>query len=122
VPPGEPPPDRGRYNGGTVTVAAFTCLAFVTLAAAYATALRLLVRMGDAEAIGNDDYYFAIHGLALVVACVMGFAIGTYARSMGFAFATLFVAAMLVVMMGAQVASFELACAGHNEIIRRWSC
>jgi hypothetical protein len=100
-----------------------TCLVFLTVAAGYATGLRLMVRLdpaADSEAV--DGRYFGIHGITLVVAGLAGFALGTYFRRMGFAFATLFLTAIVIVMIAAQVASFELACAGHNDVIRHWHC
>ena len=74
----------------------------------------------DADVV--DGRYFGIHGVTLLVAGLVGFVIGTYFRGKSFAFATLFIAAITVVMMAAQVASFELACAGHNDVIRHWHC
>jgi len=117
----ESPPDRRQIGAPVVTIV--TCLALITVAGGYATGLRLLVRLDPAaEAEAVDGRYFGIHGIALVAAGVVGFAVGTYFRRMGFAFATLFITAIVIVMIAAQVASFELACAGHNDVIRHWHC
>lgn len=115
--------DAGGYHGRGVAVALVSCVVFATIVGAYVTSLRLLTRLnGTVEPNSSDGLYFGLHGAALLVAAVAGFSIGAYFRELGFAFATLFIAAILVVMMAAQVASFELACAGHNDIIRHWQC
>jgi hypothetical protein len=69
-----------------------------------------------------DAIYFGLHGIWLVVAAALGGTLGVWFRRTLFGFGALFLTWMLVVMVSAQVASFELACRGHNDIIRHWEC
>jgi hypothetical protein len=41
---------------------------------------------------------------------------------MGVALGLLFVVVLSVSMVGAQMGSYELACQGHNDVIRHWTC
>jgi hypothetical protein len=100
-----------------------TVLVLVTLLGAYLTALRLVV-VADPATTPNegDSLYFGLHGIALVVAVVGGGVVGYLQGRHSFAIAVLYLSVMLVAMFAAQLVSFELACSGHNDIIRHWQC
>ncbi len=74
------------------------------------------------DANRRDAVYLAIHGTLLLVAATGGFALGRWLSGLGLAYAMLFVAVLLVVMIAAQAGSYELACNGHNDLIRHWTC
>lgn len=112
-----------RRHGPGWLVAICTVAAFATVFFAYLTGLRLAIEPTDGiEPNATDGIYFGIHGASLVLSVILGFALGSYFRALGFAFAVLFLALMVMSMAGAQVATFELACRGHNDIIRHWRC
>ncbi len=98
---------------------AITGLALATILAAYLTALRLAVETAPNR---NDGLYFGLHGLALSLAIIAGGVVGYLNGRRAFAIAVLFLAVMLIWMFAAQYASFEMACSGHNDIIRHWQC
>jgi hypothetical protein len=70
----------------------------------------------------RDLAYFLIHVGALVVALLVGFGLGKWLSGLGVAFALLFVVIMGVTMVSVQVGSFQLACDGHNDLVRHWTC
>lgn len=93
----------------------------------YIASLHLgLQFMDDVDAAGaadtNDGVYFGIHGLWIVAATVLGTVTGSWLRRSAFGFAALFVAVLVIAMVSAQIATFHLACEGHNDIIRHWQC
>jgi len=96
------------------------------LIASYVLALRLTMdetRL-DATTTANDrDRLLAIiHGATLLVAAVAGFLAGRWAGRSGLAYALLLLAVMIVAMLVVQLGSFELACRGHNDLVRHWQC
>ncbi len=98
-------------------------MALLTVLAAYLTALRLAVEtVPTSGGNRNDGLYFGLHGLALAVAVIAGGVVGYLNGRRAFAIAILFLAVMLVWMFAAQFVSFEMACSGHNDIIRHWQC
>lgn len=70
----------------------------------------------------RDAWYFGAHLAWTAVAVGLGAVLGTWFRRSGFAFAALFLAWISISMTVAQVATFQLACEGHNDIIRHWHC
>jgi hypothetical protein len=58
----------------------------------------------------------------LLGAAVLGFVAGKWFNGLGIAFATLFVLVLGICMVTVQMASYELACHGHNDLVRHWQC
>ena len=106
-----------------VTLAAAGLL---VLLAAYVVAMRLAIdisRVGtNHEADYRDAVYLAIHGGGLVAASVVGFALGKFVSGLGVAFSLLFLIVVAVAMVSVQLGSYQLACTGHNDLIRHWTC
>jgi hypothetical protein len=94
--------------------------------ALYVALMRLQIdvsRLGDAgSADHRDRVYFVIHAGLIAGAAVGGFLLGKWLSGLGLAYAALFVVVVSVSMVGVQFGSFELACRGHNDLIRHWSC
>jgi hypothetical protein len=95
-------------------------------AGAYVLAMRLALDTSRVESLreanDRDVVYLGIHTGLLVVCGVVGFALGKWLSGMGVAFGLLFVVVLSVSMVGAQMGSYELACQGHNDVIRHWTC
>jgi len=98
----------------------------LALLAAYTGVMYLLVDYsnvsGKHEASERDLAYVYVHVGLLVVSALVGFVVGKWLSGLGFAFATLFV---IVAVLGAtfiQMSSYELACHGHNDLVRHWQC
>jgi hypothetical protein len=70
----------------------------------------------------RDLVYFYVHAAALVLAAGAGFGAGKWLSGLGVGYAALFVVVLAVAMVFAQLGSHALACEGHNDIIRHWSC
>jgi len=70
----------------------------------------------------RDRLYFGIHGFFLVIAATTGFSLGKWINGLGVAFAVLLLASTAAAMVGTQVATYELACSGHNDLVRHWQC
>jgi hypothetical protein len=124
APPVPPKPARrGKHRAIQAAVAFFVIAA---LAAGYLAALHItLVTPADADVDieERDSIYFAIHGAGLLVAPVVGFALGKWLNGLGFAYAALFFVTLFALMAAAQVGSQALACsAGENDLIRHWTC
>lgn len=96
---------------------AFAAVVVVTLSALHVTSEP---RVDDPA--HRDLVYFGIHGAGLLGALVLGFIVGAVLRTSaaltGFAFLVL----TLMALMAAQAGSYELACRGHNDLIRHWEC
>jgi hypothetical protein len=95
--------------------------------AIYVAIMRLSINVsvvkGKAGADYRDGVYLAIHGGLLLAAAIGGFGLGKWLSGLGLAYAVLFLLVLSLVMVGAQLGSYELACAGgHNDLIRRWTC
>lgn len=106
-----------------VTLAVAGLLLF---AAGYVVAMRLVLDTSPVatarDANDRDFLYLLIHGGLLVGCACVGFALGKWLSGMGVAFALLFVVVLSVSMVGTQMGSYELACQGHNDVIRHWTC
>ena len=98
----------------------------MVLATAYVAAMNALLEVSriesTADAADRDNVYAALHVGLLAAAAVVGFVVGKWLNGLGLAYATLFVLALSVMMVGAQLTTYELACRGHNDIMRHWQC
>jgi len=99
----------------------------LVLAAVYLLAMHLSVDVSviqeKTDADHRDVVYLAIHGGLLLAALVGGFVLGRWLNGLGLAYAVLFLVVLSLLMVGAQVGSYEIACqAGHNDLLRRWTC
>ncbi len=97
------------------------------LIAAYLVALRLTLestQIGpDTSTNYRDTVALIVHGAAIGVSLIAGFALGKWLNGLGFAYATLFVAVIFVAMVGTMAGSQALACQqGRNDLVRHWQC
>ena len=76
----------------------------------------------DTSESDRDTIYFALHLSLLVAAGAAGFAFGRWLGGYGIAYAALLVVVLAIGMLALQLASFELACRGYNDLIRHWQC
>jgi hypothetical protein len=102
-------------------------LGILGLAVCYLAAMRLVIDAskpdGGYTVDERDALYLSLHGATVLVAVVMGYTLGYLARRQGLAWATLFAAAVVVVIAGTLVGSRELACeADVNDVVRHWEC
>jgi hypothetical protein len=70
----------------------------------------------------RDEVYGLIHFGILLVAIVAGFAVGKWLNGLGLAYGALFFVVLATAMVAAQLGSHELACRGHNDVLRHWQC
>jgi hypothetical protein len=112
-----------RSSGFQVLVATMVCLLFIV---AYIAAMHVLVDISlvDSEAERNrrDAVYAYLHLGFLVLAWVVGIVVGKWLNGLGLAYGLLFFIVLVVAMLGVQGASYELACRGHNDLVRHWQC
>ena len=105
---------------------ALTIAGLTLLVGIYLVAMRMSIDVSRLSAKGDanhrDAVYLAIHGGMLLLATIGGFALGRWLAGLGIAYALLFVAVLSVLMVGAQLGSYEAACHGHNDVIRHWTC
>ena len=105
---------------------ALTVLTLLFFATAYVVAMNAVLSVSrvtdDAGRDHRDQVYLALHGGFLLVAAIYGFTLGKWLNGLGIAFATLFLVALSASMIGVQLASYELACNGHNDVVRHWTC
>lgn len=103
-----------------------TLLGLAGLLGAYFVAMHALVDFSivenKQEASDRDLVYAYVHVGLFAAAAVVGFVAGKWFSGLGFAFATLFVVVAVLGVTAAQMASYELACHGHNDLIRHWQC
>ena len=96
------------------------------LAGVYVLLMRLSVDATrvdrDTSASERDAVYLAIHVALLVAAGAGGFALGKWLDGFALAYTTLLVVALAVAMLAIQIGAYQLACAGHNDIVRHWQC
>ena len=91
--------------------------------AAMRLSLDVSVIRSKSDADFRDAVYLGLHGGVLLFATMGGFALGRWLNGLGLAYGVLFLVVLSLVMVGAQVGSYEMACsAGHNDLIRRWTC
>jgi hypothetical protein len=115
-----------RPSKPTGLVVLLTLTLLVLLVASYIGVMHALVEMSrvesDSEAARRDAAYAYLHLVLLAGAAIIGFVAGKWFNGLGVAFATLFVIVMIVAMVVTQMATFELACHGHNDLVRHWQC
>jgi len=103
-----------------------TILALVFFMAAYIVAMNALLEVSrvteDADRDRRDAIYLAVHGGFLCLAAIYGFTLGKWLSGLGLAFALLFIVSLAVLMLSTQLVSYELACRGHNDLVRHWTC
>lgn len=96
------------------------------LAGAYLLLMRLTIDVSQLEkksdASTRDMFYLVLHTGLLGVAAVSGFAAGKWLNGMGLGYGLLFLVVLLVWMLAAQLGTYGLACQGHNDLIRHWTC
>jgi hypothetical protein len=114
-----------RLIGRPLIAAALTLALLVFVLGLYVVCLYETVG-GPAETASDlnarDSLYFGIHGFFLLIAATTGFSLGKWINGLGVAFAVLLLVSTATAMVGTQVASYELACSGHNDLVRHWEC
>ncbi len=101
----------------------FVLCVLLILTVLYVVALHLAVGGNDVATPNEEDaLYFGIHGAVLVLGLLVAWGIAALSRRSAMALLALFGGWFLIAMMAAQIATFELACHGHNDIIRHWQC
>jgi predicted permease len=116
------PSGRPKSNGLIVFL---TLVLLVMLVAAYVGVMNLLLEVSEGESVDTarrDLAYAYVHLVLLVGAAVIGFLAGRWFNGLGIAFATLFAIVLVVGMLTVQLSTYELACHGHNDIVRHWQC
>lgn len=112
---------KGAFGSVSVTM-----IGFLLITALYLVVLRASVDVTRTDlgrsAETRDITYLMIHGSVLMMAVILGFALGRIVSGMGLAFALLFIMLSLTMMATVQIGSFSLACNGHNDLIRHWTC
>lgn len=101
-----------------------TLLLLLMLLVAYVGVMNALVEISQPEhdIERRDTAYAYVHLVLLFGAAVIGFLAGRWFNGLGVAFATLFVVVLGVGMLAVQLTSYELACHGHNDLVRHWQC
>lgn len=117
-------PDQSARRGWIQAAIAIPAMAALLLL--YLVALRLTVDISRIDlgrsAEDRDTTYLWLHMAVLFVAVAGGFLIGKWLNGLGFAYALLFLFTIAAGMLVLQLASLELACHGHNDLVRHWQC
>lgn len=112
-----------KHAGLQVAISILVCVLFI---GAYVAAMHALVDISvvDSEADRNrrDAIYAYLHLGLLVLVAIVGFVVGKWLNGLGMAYGLLFVIVLAVAMLGVQGTSYELACRGHNDLVRHWQC
>ncbi|HNO66329.1 MAG TPA: hypothetical protein PKK39_08265 [Tepidiformaceae bacterium] len=105
---------------------AVTLLALALLVGIYVAVMHGLVDFskvdGKHEASERDLVYVYIHVGLFLAAGVIGFVAGKWFSGLGFAFAVLFLVITMLLTTAIQLSSYEMACRGHNDLVRHWQC
>jgi len=100
--------------------------AMLLLGALYLGLMHATVRFSqlDAEhsASDRDNVYLYLHTAVLLLGAFSGFGLGKWLNGLGIAYAVLFVVVLAIAMVLAHLGSYTLACQGHNDLIRHWTC
>jgi len=117
---------RARHSRSHALQVLVATGALVLLGAAYLALMRATIDLSRLDArhtaSDRDGSYFILHVGLMLVAALTGFGLGKWLNGLGVAYAVLFVVVLALAMVLAQVGSYELACAGHNDLIRHWTC
>lgn len=118
------PEDRtSRSAGVQFAVTIFVCAVVAVL---YIAAMRALLDVSLIQAEGDierrDEAYLVVHGGILLFAAILGFLLGKWMNGLGLAYSVLFVILTGLVMLTVLFGSYELACHGHNGLVRHWEC
>lgn len=112
-----------KSAGFQALVAILVCLLFI---GAYLAAMHALVDISvvdsDAERNRRDAIHTYLHLGLLVLVAVVGFVVGKWLNGLGLAYGLLFFIVLVVAMLAVQGGSYELACRGHNDLVRHWQC
>lgn len=107
-------------------IALLTVVLLVLLAAAYVATMHAVLEVSRIDATTDtdrrDQVYAYIHVGFLLGAAILGFFAGKWFNGLGIAFATLFLVVLAILMLAVQLGSYELACHGHNDLVRHWQC
>lgn len=116
----------GSQPRPTGLILLLTVALLVLLLAAYIGVMHALVEMSrvetDDDAAQRDAAYAYLHLVLVAGAAIIGFVAGKWFNGLGIAFATLFVVVMVVGTLATQMVTFEMACHGHNDVVRHWQC
>ena len=103
-----------------------TFFALAVLLVAYLLVMHALVDRSIVEnkqdASDRDLIYAYVHVGLFAGATAVGFLAGKWFSGLGFAFAALFLVATVLGVTAVQIGSYELACHGHNDLVRHWQC
>jgi hypothetical protein len=102
-------------------------LGLLLLVGLYLLAMRLTVDLSmktdtPAQLDRRDEIYGLIHLGILLLGLVSGFGAGKWLNGLGVAYAGLFAVVLVTAMVATQLGSEELACHGHNDLVRHWRC
>jgi hypothetical protein len=104
----------------------FAVLGLLLVFGLYLLLMQLTVHSNSASGTRTtserDTFYAFLHLAMLVVALAGGFALGKWLNGLGVAYAVLFVLVMAFGMVLAQLGGHTLACRGHNDWVRHWTC
>ena len=102
------------------------CIGLVLFTAAYLVAMWLTVDVSLVEKghtpEHRDTIYLELHAGVLLIATIAGFGLGKWLNGLGVAYAVLFFTVIASAMVFASLGSYTLACEGHNDLIRHWTC
>ncbi len=114
---------NSKSTGIQILVSSFVCLLFI---AAYVAAMYALVDISridsDSDANRRDAVYAYVHLGLLALVWVVGIVVGKWLNGLGLAYGLLFFIVLVVAMLAVQGGSYELACRGHNDLVRHWQC
>lgn len=117
---------RGRKPKPTWLQIVVACGVLLVFTAAYLAAMRLSIDISYVERghtpESRDTFYLELHSGLLLLATVAGFGLGKWLNGLGVAYAVLFFTVIASVMVFASLGSYTLACEGHNDLIRHWTC
>jgi hypothetical protein len=114
---------HSKSHGVQFALTVFVCAALVTL---YVGLMRAVISLSslnsDSDLERRDEAYAVVHLGVLGLATVSGFLLGKWFNGLGLAYALLFFIVVAVSMLALLLGSYELACHGHNGLIRHWQC
>jgi hypothetical protein len=116
-------PLRARHPGVHLAVAFAGPLVVLAM---YGIAMHFTVGVSRVDlgrsASHRDTVYLWIHLVVLGIAVLAGFLAGRWLNGLGLAYAALFGSVIAIGMVAVMLGSHELACQGHNDLVRHWTC